>query len=87
MVFSSKKKKSNPKDSPTIPTIAPQSAPRASVSSNRQHQGSDIEDLIANQPATYSRSGSEPAMGIQGCSKAMENPTVEGKAPRKLPNQ
>jgi hypothetical protein len=51
------RKKVPPKESQD--TTAAQSLPRTSVSSHQQNPGSDIEDLIVNQPATYTRSGAE----------------------------
>ena len=84
--FTNKKKKANPKDSPKTQPIAPQPPPRSSVSSNRQNQGSDIEDLIVAPPATYSRPSIDLTKVIQSASKVMGNANVEGKIPRKLQN-
>ena len=86
VVFSSKKKKPNPRDTPNTQPIAPQLPPRSSVSSNVQNQGSDIEDLMVERPATYSRPSIELTMAIQSGSKAIGNADVDGKIPRKLQN-
>lgn len=87
VVFSSKKKKPNPRDTPNTQPIAPQISPRSNVSGNLQNPGSDnIEDLLVARPATYSRPSMELTMAIQSGSKAIGNPNVDGKIPRKLQN-